>query len=102
MTRLRVRIGILGLALLAGLAATPAPSATAAEIPTAEERRLDGAAPQEILRRSGFDTVAPEFVRTLDRAASYAQAERIVRRRVRGCGGGRLTGHRAGVRRAGT
>ncbi|WP_329303781.1 pyroglutamyl peptidase [Streptomyces sp. NBC_00659] len=80
MTRLRVRIGILGLALLAGLAATPAPSATAAEIPTAEERRLDGAAPQEILRRSGFDTVAPEFVRTLDRAASYAQAERIVRR----------------------
>ncbi|MCX4991167.1 MULTISPECIES: pyroglutamyl peptidase [unclassified Streptomyces] len=80
MTRLRVRIGILGLTLLAGLAATPAPSATAAGTPTAEERRLDGAAPQEILRRSGFDTVAPEFVRALGRAESYAQAERIVRR----------------------
>ncbi|MET9893056.1 pyroglutamyl peptidase [Streptomyces sp. NPDC006465] len=80
MTRLRVRIGILGLTLLAGLAATPAPSATAAETSTAEERRLDGAAPQEILRRSGFDTVAPEFVRALGRAESYAQAERIVRR----------------------
>ncbi|MGW3665831.1 pyroglutamyl peptidase [Streptomyces sp. NPDC005141] len=80
MTRLRVRIGILGLTLLAGLAATPAPSATAAETSTAEERRLDGAAPQEILRRSGFGTVAPEFVRALGRAESYAQAERIVQR----------------------
>ncbi|WRZ93129.1 pyroglutamyl peptidase [Streptomyces sp. NBC_01007] len=82
MNQLRVRIGILGLALLAGLTATPAATATTtgtatAGPPTVEERRLDGAAPQEILRRSGFDTVAPEFVRALDRAGSYAQAERI-------------------------
>ncbi|MER5474907.1 pyroglutamyl peptidase [Streptomyces sp. NPDC002685] len=80
MTWLRVRIGMLGLALLTGLAATPTASATAAENPTAEELRLDGAAPREILRRSGFDTVAPELVRALDRAESYAQAERIVTR----------------------
>ncbi|WP_406377889.1 pyroglutamyl peptidase [Streptomyces sp. NBC_00197] len=87
MNRLRVRNGILGLALLAGFAAPPAasalpaaPTATATGVPTAEERRLDRAAPQEILRRSGFDTVAPEFARALARAGSYAQAERIVRR----------------------
>ncbi|MCT9004088.1 pyroglutamyl peptidase [Streptomyces rhizosphaerihabitans] len=82
MTQLRVRIGILGLALLAGLTATPAATATTtgtatAGPPTVEERRLDGAAPREILRRSGFATVAPEFVRALGRAGSYAQAERI-------------------------
>jgi pyrrolidone-carboxylate peptidase len=85
LTQLRVRIGILGLALLAGLTVTPAATATTAGTstagtPTAEERRLDGAAPQEILRRSGFDTVAPEFVRALGRAATYARAERIVAR----------------------
>jgi Pyrrolidone-carboxylate peptidase (N-terminal pyroglutamyl peptidase) len=84
LNHLRVRIGILGLALLAGLTAVPASSATAAgtttagTTPTVEERRLDAAVPQEILRRSGFDTVAPEFVRALRRAGSYAQAERIV------------------------
>lgn len=83
---LRVRIGCLGLALLAGFAAPPAASAlpavsaTAAEAPTAEEGRLDRAAPQEILRRSGFDAVAPEFARALERAGSYAQAERVARR----------------------
>jgi pyrrolidone-carboxylate peptidase len=43
-----------------------------------EERRLARAAPQEILRRSGFATVAPEFARALGRADSYAQAERVV------------------------
>lgn len=63
---------------MAGLAAAPTSSAapSAAETPTVEELRLDKAAPQEILRRSGFDTVAPEFARTLERADSYAQAER--------------------------
>jgi hypothetical protein len=45
-----------------------------------EERRLDKAAPQEILARSGFATVAPEFVRALGKARSYAQAERVVER----------------------
>ena len=61
---------------MAGLAA--APTASAAGTSTVEERRLDQAAPQEILRRSGFDTVAPEFARALDGAGSYAQAERVV------------------------
>ncbi|GAA3797713.1 pyroglutamyl peptidase [Streptomyces phyllanthi] len=83
MSSLRVRIGVLGLAaLLTGLAAPPAASIPMAETsaapPTAEEQRLDRAAPQEILRRSGFDTVAPEFARALAGARSYAQAERIV------------------------
>jgi hypothetical protein len=78
LTHARARIGVLGLALLAGLAT--APTATAAEAPTVEEQRLDRAAPQEILRRSGFDTVAPRFGRALDAAHSYAQAEHVVER----------------------
>ncbi|TPQ15424.1 pyroglutamyl peptidase [Streptomyces sporangiiformans] len=79
MVHIRVRLGALGLALLAGFAAPPA---MAAEEPaaalTVEEQRLDKAAPQEILRRSGFDTVAPRFARALGKADSYAQAERVV------------------------
>ncbi|MFI8094033.1 pyroglutamyl peptidase [Streptomyces sp. NPDC086080] len=86
MNSLRVRTGVLGLALLTGLAAptTTATTATATTAtdaptgPTVEERRLDKAAPQEILRRSGFDTVAPDFARALDRSHSYAQARRAV------------------------
>ncbi|WP_149549767.1 pyroglutamyl peptidase [Streptomyces marokkonensis] len=76
----RVRAGVLGLALLTCLAA-PTTTATAAgttAAPTVEERRLDGAAPREILRRSGFGGVAPDFARALDRARSYAQARRAV------------------------
>lgn len=46
-----------------------------------EEQRLDRAAPQEILRRSGFDAVAPELVRALGKVRSYAEAERVVVRR---------------------
>ncbi|MDX2534146.1 pyroglutamyl peptidase [Streptomyces scabiei] len=72
-------------ALLAGLCtpasaspASPSPSAASAAAPTVEEQRLDRAVPQEILRRSGFDTVAPEFGRALAGARSYARAERIV------------------------
>ncbi|MGW1210448.1 pyroglutamyl-peptidase I family protein [Streptomyces sp. NPDC002499] len=79
MSSLRVRIGVLGLALMAGLA-TPT-AATAAETvpaPTVEEQRLDRAVPQEILQRSGFDNVAPGFARALERARSYAEARRIV------------------------
>ncbi|GAB2842111.1 hypothetical protein GCM10027074_05710 [Streptomyces deserti] len=79
MNSLRVRIGVLGLALLTGLCAPTA--ATAAEpvpSPTVEEQRLGQAVPQEILRRSGFDTVAPEFARALIAARSYAEARRIV------------------------
>ncbi|MEU1196881.1 pyroglutamyl peptidase [Streptomyces sp. NPDC005813] len=91
MTHRCVRIGILGLTLVAGLATattatagtTPgtAPAApTAAASPTVEEQRLDRAAPQEILRRSGFDSVAPRFVRALADADSYAEAEHLVER----------------------
>ncbi|MEV6761448.1 pyroglutamyl peptidase [Streptomyces sp. NPDC051105] len=78
MTSLRVRIGVLGIALLAGALAPGAAHAATAPSPTAEEQRLDRAAPQEILRRSGFDAVAPEFARALGGAHSYAQARRIV------------------------
>ncbi|MEK2476808.1 pyroglutamyl peptidase [Streptomyces noursei] len=85
MNSLRVRIGILGMALLAGLAglAVPATAAAAqaaqgAPTPTVEEQRLDKAIPQEILRRSGFDSVAPDFVRDLARTHSFEQARGIV------------------------
>jgi len=77
---IRVRTGVLGLALLAGFSA-PGTSAAAADTtlpPTVEEQRLDRAAPQEILEHSGFDSVAPEFTQALEGAHSYAQARRIV------------------------
>ncbi|MEU0003499.1 pyroglutamyl peptidase [Streptomyces sp. NPDC006314] len=78
----RVRFGVLGLALLTGLSAPTATAfaapAAAVPTPTVEEQRLDGAVPQEILRRSGFDDVAPGFSRELARAHSYAQARHIV------------------------
>ncbi|TLQ48488.1 C15 family peptidase [Streptomyces marianii] len=48
---------------------------------TVEEQRLDRAAPQEILRRSGFDSVAGGFARALRSADSYAEARRVVDRR---------------------
>ncbi|GAA2285783.1 hypothetical protein GCM10010145_39420 [Streptomyces ruber] len=86
MTSLRTRIGIAGTALLTAItapttavAAPVAPPSSAAS-PTVEEQRLDRAAPQEILRRSGFDSVAPAFARALSKARSYAQAERIAER----------------------
>ncbi|MCL6732807.1 pyroglutamyl peptidase [Streptomyces neyagawaensis] len=74
-------------ALFAGLA-VPGPAAASGSGPdaapgtaaslTVEEQRLDRAVPQEILRRSGFDRVAPELERALAGARSYEQAERIV------------------------
>ncbi|MFH8284481.1 pyroglutamyl peptidase [Streptomyces antibioticus] len=79
MHALRVRVGLLGLALLAGLSApATATAAPAAPAPTVEELRLDKAVPQEILTRSGFDAVAPRLARLLTDAHSYAQARRIV------------------------
>ncbi|NUT29297.1 MAG: pyroglutamyl peptidase [Streptomyces sp.] len=81
MNSIRVRIGVLGLALLAGLSAPTAGTAVAAGTagaPTVEEQRLDKAVPQEILRRSGFDAPAAEFARDLGAAHSYAQARRVV------------------------
>lgn len=81
MTRIRVRLGLLGLALLTGFATpTAASAAPAAHSPTVEEQRLDRAAPQEILRRSGFDALAPRLARSLDSARSYGEAHRAVAR----------------------
>lgn len=57
-------------------AAVPSPPSPSS--PTVEEQRLDRAVPQEILRRSGFDAVAPGFARALGGAHSYTQARRIV------------------------
>ncbi|MBW8703675.1 hypothetical protein MBT84_29185 [Streptomyces sp. MBT84] len=75
-----VRLGVLGLTLLAGLAVPQTATAGPAPTTTVEEQRLDGAVPQEILRRSGFASVAPEFARALARSRSYAQAARVVTR----------------------
>ncbi|MET9454259.1 pyroglutamyl peptidase [Streptomyces canus] len=79
MTSLRVRIGILGLALLAGSAVPASPAAAAATpAPTVEEQRLDRAVPREILERSGFDAVPLRFTRALGTARSYAEARKVV------------------------
>ncbi|MGW1608836.1 pyroglutamyl peptidase [Streptomyces sp. NPDC002285] len=83
MNSICVRIGVLSVALLAGLSAPTTGAAAAARsapAPTVEEQRLDKAVPQEILRRSGFDTVAAEFTDDLAGARSYAQAHRVVTR----------------------
>ncbi|WP_282083052.1 pyroglutamyl peptidase [Streptomyces tendae] len=85
MRPLRVRIGVLGLALVAGLAAPTAataapPAGSTALAPTVEELRLDGDVPREILRRSGFAAVAPAFARGLGRAGSYREARAVVAR----------------------
>ncbi|MET9388837.1 pyroglutamyl peptidase [Streptomyces sp. NPDC006624] len=81
MNLIRVRLGVLGLALLTGLTPTPAASAAGtAPSPTVEEQRLDRAVPREILRRSGFDTLAPRLARALEGARSYGEARRAVAR----------------------
>ncbi|MEU2909358.1 pyroglutamyl peptidase [Streptomyces massasporeus] len=81
MNSLRVRLGVLGLALLTGFTTPSAASAAqAAPSPTVEEQRLGKAAPQEILRRSGFDTAAPRLARALEGARSYGEARRSVSR----------------------
>ncbi|MEW2085008.1 pyroglutamyl peptidase [Streptomyces sp. NPDC005283] len=91
MSRIRVRLHVVGVAFvtltLAGsplASARPGPAQQAPAQPapappvTVEEARLDAAVPQEILRRSGFDAVAPEFTRALADVRSYRQAERAV------------------------
>ncbi|MDI3419834.1 pyroglutamyl peptidase [Streptomyces luteolus] len=95
MTLARVRLGaaILTLCSPLTLGAAPAPQTPTAETATAqtgtaqtgtaqtgtvEEQRLDRAAPQEILRRSGFADAAPDFARALREADSYAEARRVV------------------------
>jgi pyrrolidone-carboxylate peptidase len=67
---------------MAGLAAPhPAQALAAAPAVTVEEQRLDKAVPQEVLRRSGFDSVAPEFARALGSARSFAEARKVVGRK---------------------
>lgn len=84
MRPIRVRIGVVALALAAGLAApgtaSAAPPGATATVPapTAEELRLDGDVPREILRGSGFAGAAPAFARGLGRADSYRKARHVV------------------------
>ncbi|MFD5557120.1 pyroglutamyl peptidase [Streptomyces sp. NPDC127068] len=93
---IRTRVLTLATALLLGLTAAPTlategttgtgsgsaagPGAAPASVPTAEEQRLDRAVPREVLRRSGFDAVAPSFARALDGADGYREARRVVAR----------------------
>ncbi|MFI9208868.1 pyroglutamyl peptidase [Streptomyces sp. NPDC053253] len=58
--------------------ATPPASAAGMTTASVEEARLDRVAPQEILKRSGFDSLAPEFAGALAGADSFAEAERTV------------------------
>ncbi|MFJ3584257.1 pyroglutamyl peptidase [Streptomyces sp. NPDC090127] len=78
----RIRHASLGLALITATLVAGAPPASAdgtgVAAGTVEEARLDRAAPQEILRRGGFASVAPEFARALACSASYGDAERAV------------------------
>ncbi|MFF3693883.1 pyroglutamyl peptidase [Streptomyces sp. NPDC002221] len=88
----RVRVAQLGCAVAAmtfctllGPApaeAAPGPRQTTAEArqATVEEQRLDQAVPQEILARSGFDDVAPEFTRAIEATRSYGTARQLVER----------------------
>ncbi|CAM5368428.1 hypothetical protein GCM10010329_16000 [Streptomyces spiroverticillatus] len=81
--------GALALAVLSALACTAALPAGAqaanaqaapAVAPTVEEARLERAAPQEILHRSGFDALAPRFGKALAGASSYRKAQEAVDR----------------------
>ncbi|MFH9227611.1 pyroglutamyl peptidase [Streptomyces lydicus] len=82
MTRTATTPAAVVLALLAAVApalttpaaASPGPVAT----PTVEEGRLTLAAPQEILRRSGFDDVREEFGRGLAHLTTFARARHYV------------------------
>ncbi|MEU1229377.1 pyroglutamyl peptidase [Streptomyces sp. NPDC005828] len=58
--------------------AVPPASAAGTTTVSVEEARLDRAAPQEILRRSGLASLAPEFADSLAGADSFAAAERTV------------------------
>ncbi|WP_432010653.1 pyroglutamyl peptidase [Streptomyces cucumeris] len=77
------RLALLGAALLTAVPLVFAgPGVAEARVggPTVEERRLGLTAPREILRRSGFDTVAPEFARALAGVRSAAEAQTVVAR----------------------
>nr|WP_246619600.1 pyroglutamyl peptidase [Streptomyces corallincola] len=81
---MRTAVAVAGTVLMGGVvgqggtaSAEPGP---AAAVGTVEEQRLEQAAPQEILRRSGFDGVAGDFAAALGGTRSYAQAQRVVSR----------------------
>ncbi|MFS7877141.1 pyroglutamyl peptidase [Streptomyces asiaticus] len=78
MRPIRTLVAVAAVSLALATPAVAAPDTTAA--PTIEEQRLDKAAPQEILRRSGFDDVAPGFARALAGTHSAAEAERVIAR----------------------
>ncbi len=60
------------------LAEQPAGCTDASVQLTVEEQRLAKSVPQEILQRSGFDSVAPGFTKALCGADSYRQAQQLV------------------------
>ncbi|HZG02516.1 MAG TPA: pyroglutamyl peptidase [Streptomyces sp.] len=86
--RTRARLGTLGAALLVCAApalTVPAAAATgtvraagaAADVTVEEQRLTAGPVPEEILRRSGFDDVAPEFARALAAVRTEAGAREL-------------------------
>ncbi|MEU5398926.1 pyroglutamyl peptidase [Streptomyces sp. NPDC005963] len=87
MSPIPARATVVGTALAAALTlSVPLPAAASASVPpapvaTVEEARLAHAVPQEILRRSGFDTEATRFGKALDRARSFGQAREAVQER---------------------
>ncbi|MEU8870354.1 pyroglutamyl peptidase [Streptomyces javensis] len=81
MRPIRTLIAVAAVSLAVATPAVATPKATAT--PTVEEQRLDQAAPQEILRRSGFDDVAPDFAHALAGTRSAAEAERVITREGR-------------------
>ncbi|GAA2253701.1 hypothetical protein GCM10010232_48190 [Streptomyces amakusaensis] len=86
MSPIRARVAVIGTLLLPLTLTAPLPASAAGEsrapapAVTVEEARLDQAVPREILRRSGFDTVAPAFADALSGARNHRQAERAVAR----------------------
>lgn len=83
MRRLRAQLAAvvvvsIALPVTPALARQPA-GCTDASVPlTVEEQRLVKDVPQEILQRSGFDAVTPEFTRALCGASSYREARELV------------------------
>lgn len=82
---MRRTLGVLVVTAVAGTLAGTAPAsagepAAAPAAATVEEQRLDRAVPREILRRSGFDSLAGGFAAALRSADSYAEAGRVVDR----------------------
>ncbi|MFE5590310.1 pyroglutamyl peptidase [Streptomyces sp. NPDC056549] len=78
MTSIRSALALPLAAVSLALATPPGQAAGTTTAASVEEARLDRAAPQEILRLSGFDSLAPQFADALTDADSFAAAERTV------------------------